>query len=191
MRIPRAPAARHGSPEDRGGSPACPNIIERWDRRLCIGGAAVAALSVLITLVATGYSVIMRYALGKPITWIDELSGYLVVAIVMFGAAEALRKDDHIQVDLLTAALKGYWQASMAVLWMLMVIAFTVVLLVSAWRAVTFSYDFGMYSEGYLEMPMWIPQSLLIVGSILMLLAATAKISRAIRDIASVPDDEP
>ena len=191
MRIPGAPAGRRGSSENRGGSPADANMIERWNRRLCLGGAVIAALSVLTTLVATGYSVFMRYVLGKPITWIDELSGYLVVAIVMFGAAEALRKDDHIQVDLLTANASGYLRALLQVVWMLMVIAFTLVLLISAWGTVTFSYDFGMYSEGYMEMPMWIPQSLLIVGSILMLLAAIAKISMAIRDIASMSSNRP
>ncbi len=191
MHVSPARASTSGSPEGHGGSPAHPDIIERWNRRLCLAAAAIAALSVLITLGATGYSVFMRYVAGRPITWIDELSGYLVVAIVMFGAAEALRRDDHIQVDLLTSAAKGGALAFLRVLWMAMVMAFTGVLLVSAWGTVTFSRDFGMYSEGYMEMPMWIPQSLLIVGSILMLLAAVAKISAAIRDISLTRDNRP
>ena len=156
---------------------------------MCIGGAAIATLCVLITLITTGYSVFLRYALGKPITWIDELSGYLVVAIVMFGAAEALRRDDHIQVDIVTARLRGRALACMRVVWMAMVIAFTAVLLISAWGTVTFSRDFGLYSDGYMEMPMWIPQSLLIVGSVLLLLAAIAKISWAIRSFIASSDD--
>lgn len=164
---------------DPGGSGR--NRFERAVRSLCLGGAAVAALAVLITLGATGYSVFMRYVLGAPITWIDELSGYLVVAIVMFGAAEALRRDDHIQVDLLTSRLTGRALEEMRVLWMLLVIMFTAVLLFSAWRAVIFSYNFGMYSDGYLEMPLWKPQSFLVVGSVLMVLAAFAKIGRALR----------
>ena len=158
-----------------------PSAFERVVRALCLGGAALAAFAVLITLAATCYSVFMRYVVGTPVTWIDELSGYLVVAIVMFGAAEALRRDDHIQVDLLTSRLTGRSLEVMRVLWMLLVIVFTAVLLFSAWRAVAFSYNFGLYSDGYLEMPLWKPQSLLVVGSALILLASLAKISRALR----------
>ena len=51
----------------------------------------------------------------------------------------------------------------------------------SAWRTVGFSYGFGLYSDGYLEMPMWQPQSLLIVGSVLVLLAAIARIGQVLR----------
>lgn len=190
MGIQQPKPARRGS-EKTGGSAAGPepNALERSIGVLCIGGAAIATLTVLITLVTTGYSVFLRYALGKPITWIDELSGYLVVAIVMFGAAEALRKDDHIQVDIVTAGLQGWALACMRVVWMAMVIAFTTVLLVSAWDTVNFSRNFGLYSDGYMEMPMWVPQSLLIVGSVLLLLAAIAKISWAIRNITASRDD--
>ncbi len=158
-----------------------PSALERVVRIVCLGGAALAAFAVLITLAATCYSVFMRYVVGTPVTWIDELSGYLVVAIVMFGAAEALRRDDHIQVDLLTSRLTGRPLTAMHILWMLLVIVFTAVLLFSAWRAVAFSYNFGLYSDGYLEMPLWKPQSLLVVGSALILLASLAKISRALR----------
>lgn len=157
------------------------NPFEKAVRVLCLGGAAVAAVSVLITLGVTGYSIFMRYVLGTPINWTDELSGYLVVAIVMFGAAEALRRGDHVQVDLLTSRLTGRALAAMRILWMLMVIAFMAVLLLSAWRAAAFSHGFGLYSDGYLEMPMWQPQSLLIVGSVLVLLAAAARIGQALR----------
>ena len=51
----------------------------------------VSALLVVLTLGVTAFSVFRRYVLGKPLTWSDELSGFLVVAIVMLGAAEVLR----------------------------------------------------------------------------------------------------
>ena len=177
------------SPHDEPGGPIPPpglpedgdSLADRLVAWLCYGGAAIAALSVLISLATTGYSVLMRYVLGTPITWIDELSGYLVVAIVMFGAAEALRRGDHIRVDLLTASLRGRSLMAARIVWMVMVIAVMGALLASGWTAVTFSYDFGMYSEGYLEMPMWIPQSMLIAGALLVLAAAGMRIFNALR----------
>ena len=143
---------------------------------VCYGAAGIATLAVLVSLATTGYSVFMRYVLGTPITWIDELSGYLVVAIVMFGAAEALRRDDHIRVDLLTTRLSGVKAQAMKVVWALFIGAVMVALLKSAITAVNFSRDFGIYSQGYMEIPMWIPQSMLIIGSGLVLLAAAGRL---------------
>jgi TRAP-type C4-dicarboxylate transport system permease small subunit len=49
---------------------------------------AASVLSCLIILAAFGiilYAVAMRYFVGTPINWSDELNGYLIVAMVMFG----------------------------------------------------------------------------------------------------------
>ena len=49
--------------------------------------AAVGAGVVVLMMLVVAYSVVNRYILNTPITWTDELSGYLVVALVMLGAA--------------------------------------------------------------------------------------------------------
>jgi hypothetical protein len=41
---------------------------------------------------------------------------------------------------------------------------------------VRYSYGFGIYSEGYLEMPMWLPQSVFLFGSLLLALIAASRI---------------
>lgn len=126
-------------------------------------------------LAITGYSVFKRYVLGTPVTWTDELSGYLVVGIVMFGAAETLRRGEHISVDLLSSRLRGRWSA-LAGLWgMAAVILLILAILISSVTAVRFSHDFGIYSDGYLAVAMWIPQMALVIGCILILLVAAAR----------------
>ncbi|BCH28545.1 C4-dicarboxylate ABC transporter substrate-binding protein [Mesorhizobium sp. L-8-10] len=138
-----------------------------------IGGALSAAL-ILIVLAVTFVSVFNRYVLGKPIMGVDEGTGFLVVAIVMFGAAEALRRGDHIRIDLLFdhAGPRLRWHLE---LWSLAsVILFSALLLVAAWHTVLFSRAFGAYSTGYLSVPMWIPQSTMVVGALLLIVAALA-----------------
>ena len=135
-------------------------------------GATIATVLVLVTLVTVGYSVFKRYVLGTPVTWTDELSGYLVVAMVMLGAAEALRRGDHISVDLITGKIHGLTKHWLG-LWSLAAVAlFSAAIIYSAVLMVRFSYDFGIYSEGYLEMPMWIPQAILLTGAGLLLVVA-------------------
>ena len=166
----------HGGTPGKGERYA-PSPLERavgWLTWLC---AAAATVLVLLTLVLTGYSVLQRYVFGTPVTWTDELFGYLVVGMVMLGAAEALRRGDHISVDLLTSRL-GRGARRWFDLWaMLLVIAVAVTLIIGASRMVRYSYGFGIYSEGYLEMPMWIPQSVFLIGAALLALTAVCRIA--------------
>jgi TRAP-type C4-dicarboxylate transport system permease small subunit len=138
-----------------------------------IGGAVSAAL-ILVVLAITAISVFNRYVLGKPLIGVDEATGFLVVAIVMFGAAETLRRGDHIRIDLLLdrAGPATRWWLE---LWSLAsVIVFSVLLLIAAWHTVMFSRAFGAYSSGYLSLPMWIPQSTMVIGAVLLLMASIA-----------------
>jgi TRAP-type C4-dicarboxylate transport system permease small subunit len=139
-------------------------------------GAQIATAGVLLVLAVTGYSVFNRYILGTPVTWTDELSGYLVVAIVMFGAAETLRRGEHISVDLVTARAGPRLGKSLAVWGLTAVMLLMVAVLWSSVVAVRFSWDFEMYSDGYLAVQMWVPQSALVIGSLLVLLAAATRL---------------
>jgi len=142
---------------------------------LAFAASVVSAGLVIATLAMTGFSVFRRYVLGRPVTWSDELSGFLVVAIVMLGAAEVLRRGEHVSVDILTENATGrkrwwfdFWSnISVAIV--------SAVLFASALNAVQFSRMIGVYSDGYLEAPLWIPQSFLLVGAGLLFAMAAAR----------------
>lgn len=168
------PVERHGAGGD-GTTPA-PGLLERLVTPVARLGLGLAALGVLVVLAVTGYSVFKRYVLGTPVTWTDELSGYLVVAIVMLGAAETLRRGDHISVDLLSGRLKGNGRRLASVWGLTAAILVMLAILVSGITAVRFSYDFGVYSDGYLAVPMWIPQLALIFGAVLVIAVAVARL---------------
>jgi C4-dicarboxylate transporter DctQ subunit len=146
--------------------------------------AAVGAGVVVLMMLVVAYSVVNRYILNTPITWTDELSGYLVVALVMLGAADALRRGDHISVDLITSRLTRRGKRLVEIWGYIVVLVFSSVLLVSSEQTIDYSINFEIVSEGYLEVPMWIPQSFLILGGSLVFLVAFAKLIRAVkRDI--------
>ena len=146
--------------------------------------AAVGAGVVVLMMLIVSYSVVNRYILNTPITWTDELSGYLVVALVMLGAADALRRGDHISVDLITARLAKRGKQLVEIWSCVVVLVFSSVLLISSKKTIEYSVNFEIVSEGYLEVPMWIPQSFLILGGSLVFFVALAKLTRAVnRDI--------
>ena len=141
----------------------------------------LAAVLVLLTLAVVTYSVFKRYVLGTPVTWTDELSGYLVVAMVMLGAADALRRGEHIAVDLLSSRARGRLRVCLGAWGMLSVALFAAAILYSAVLMVHFSFGFGIYSEGYLALPMWIPQSMVVLGAALLLLMAITGLIAVVR----------
>jgi C4-dicarboxylate transporter DctQ subunit len=169
--------AHHGE-----ATPAGASLVERAAAVLTRLGGAISALLILAVLVLTAISVFNRYVLGKPIMAVDESTGFLVVTIVMLGAAEALRRDDHIRIDLVYERFgpRGRWWLD---LWSCAtVVAFGALLMVTAWHTVVFSRMFGAYSTGYLSMPMWIPQSTMIAGAVLLCIAALARAFRLVAE---------
>jgi TRAP-type C4-dicarboxylate transport system permease small subunit len=146
--------------------------FDRLVRRLARLGIALAASVLIASLFLIVYSVVMRYLLNQPVAWVDELVGYLLVATVMLAAADALLQGEHIAVDILTErlSLRGRW---LTLLGGLVTVAGSAVLLaVEGVDMVRFSKMVGLMSNGYMAVPMWIPQLLVPIGAVLMGLAA-------------------
>lgn len=139
-------------------------------------GGILSTILILAAFALTIYSIFLRYVIGRPLVWIDELTGYLLVALVMLGVAEAYRRGNHIAIDLVVGNAKG--SANM-IRWIwsdLCVLAFSIVLGVSTWEAIAFARSFGSYSSGAIEIQTWIPQIPILVGAVLLGLFAVARL---------------
>jgi TRAP-type C4-dicarboxylate transport system permease small subunit len=136
----------------------------------------LSAILILVILAIVIYAITQRYVFDTPLLWGDELNGYLLVAMIMLGGAEALRRGDHIAIDLLTGRAKGTPARLLAIWGNLAVLAFSSVLGWSAWTSIMFAYDFGSYSPGYLEVAMWIPHLPILIGAVLLALTALTRI---------------
>lgn len=151
-------------------------IIMEWPIRIA---GVLSSLLIFVSFCLMIFAIFQRYFLNTPLKWGDEMLGYLLVAIVMSGVAEALRRGDHVAIDLLASFFGIKVRALLTYLSYTAVLAFAVIFGISADEVVRFSYGFGSYSPGYLEAPMWIPQSTMIAGSILLGLGALAGLVRS------------
>lgn len=152
--------------EDRRGKPLL--FAEKAITSVVWCAGAISTLLILVTFVLTIISVFMRYVVSQPVVWIDQLSGYLLVSIVMFGVAEAYRKHNHIAIDLFTARLTGKAKLIKGLWSDLCVLTFAVILGISTWESIEFARVFGSYTTGDIEIESWIPQSPLMVAAILL-----------------------
>jgi TRAP-type C4-dicarboxylate transport system permease small subunit len=163
--------------EDKTEAPASRGFLRTIEWLSVLFGAVSGAI-VVVVLALTSVGVFMRYVLDRPLRGVDEATGFLVVAIVMFGAAETLRRGEHIQIDLVTNAVRGRTRWLLDLWAYACVLVFSLVFLFTAWRTVAFTWRFGEYSTGYLEMPMWIPQATMLPGAALLGLVAILKIAQ-------------
>ena len=151
-------------------------IMMEWPIRIA---GVLSSLLIFVSFCLMIFAIFQRYFLNTPLKWGDEMLGYLLVAIVMSGVAEALRRGDHVAIDLLTSFFGIKVRALLTYLSYTAVLAFAVIFGISADEVVRFSYGFGSFSPGYLEAPMWIPQSTMIAGSVLLGLGALAGLIRS------------
>ena len=153
-------------------SPVFHPILE-WPIRLAGMISVVGILAVFGLII---YAILQRYLLDTPLKWGDEMLGYLLVLVVMSGTSEALRRVDHIAIDLISSRTDGVTPKAFDVFACVAAIAFCTLLAVSSYETVLFSYDFGSYSPGYLEAPMWLPQLPLVIGAALLGYAALLRL---------------
>lgn len=145
-------------------------------------GGVLASLLILLVLGITAYAILQRYLLEQPVLWADEVSGYLLVAAVMCGAAEALRRGDHIAIHLLGSRLPARVRFMLALSGNLAVVLLALITGWSALHAIQFARDFGSYSSGYLEVATWIPMLPMLPGMLLLVLAALVRSIRLYRE---------
>ncbi len=159
--------------------------FERFVRAVCRLGMAISALALLASLVLVGFGVFERYVLDTPVPWTDELVGYLLVVSVMLAAGGALLDDEHIGVDILTEKLSTRGKHIAFVFGLCAVGATGTLLAIDGYGMVSFSQAVGLRSNGYLAVPMWVPELFVPVGAVILIVATVAALLRALRDRSS------
>lgn len=170
--VPRRP---HGA---NGQAHRFARIFDRAAAALCSVATVLAAAGLLVSLGVIVWAVVMRYAVGQPVLWADELVGYLLVAIVMLSSAEALRHDEHICVDILTERLGERARRTVAVFGLATVLLTALLLVWQGWLSADFTRTLGILSPGHMAMPMWLPQMLVPLGGAVLSVAALAGLVR-------------
>lgn len=133
-----------------------------------------------------GYGVALRYLFNQPQVWGDELVGYLIVLAVLLGAAEVLRRGEHIAIDILTERLSTGARRRIEIAGMAAVAVVSAILIVSGVDVMSFSWEMGVRSVGYLAVPMWLPLASLPLGFALLGLAALNRMVRLIVGLDTV-----
>lgn len=150
-------------------------IIRGLERLSEAGGYVAGAVSVLLTVLVAA-SVIARRVLNAPLLITEEISGYMVVAIVFMGLAYTMKAEGHIRADIVLSHAPPRTRAVLEIIATLIALGFAGLLLAGCWRLVAEFYAQGSLSFRYLQTPLWIPGSLLVIGAALLGLQLVAQL---------------
>jgi TRAP-type C4-dicarboxylate transport system permease small subunit len=129
---------------------------------LSISCAIMAAL-----VIYTFLGVIMRYAVGKPITWGEEFQLTCMVFIVFFAAGAGFRHKSHVAIDIVVDLFPIKMQKLIEILVYLIAVAILIFLTYQSWKFTAQMFKSGRTTD-ILEIPFYMIYVAFPIGGVLM-----------------------
>jgi TRAP-type C4-dicarboxylate transport system permease small subunit len=145
-----------------------------------LGGAVLAAICLILIALLTLMQVIGR-AIGVMIVDAGEIAGYAMAASIFLALAYTLREGGHIRVSLLLSHVSPRFRRALEI-WCLM--SFSGLAIFFAYTCISFvmdSHSFGDVSTGMVVIPLWIPQTPMALGTVLLAMALVQETIRVLR----------
>jgi C4-dicarboxylate transporter DctQ subunit len=136
---------------------------------LDLSGILAGILIAVIGIIST-WGVISRYFF-LPSHWIEPYSIYLFIASSFLGAAYAMKRGEHINVDILISTLSNTARKIVNIFTSTIALVFFIYL---TWRSTVMvidAYKAKTTDLTLLEIPLWFPQSFVLLGAFLMCLS--------------------
>ena len=146
----------------------------------------LSTVALLIFTVLTVVQVIMRYVLGDPLTWSEEIARFALVWFVYTSASYAVRYQRHVKFNVLTKLLGKKIPIAERILHIIVFIvwlAFLVLILVLSIQMVIAQYRTGQVSAAA-QLPMYLIYIGLPLGLALMSFRVLQHLVRAGIDLA-------
>lgn len=143
-------------------------------KRLIIG------ISILITIFIANLAIVYRYVLGSSLPWSEELLRFMFVWIVFIGASLAYKKDQLVDLSLVTDLAKGRLSLFFDLLRHLLSFLFIIIILYQSFMIMIAEINTGKISAA-MEIQVWLVTAGLVLGSLLWSIFSIIKIFYAIK----------
>ena len=130
-----------------------------------LAGACIVLITVMILAQIVG-----RW-FGVIIPSTEDFSGYLLAAASFLALAYTFRQGGHIRVTLLIHSLPSVWQRRLMLLTLLV---FALIVGYGAYHLSYLVYESWMFeelSQGYIPVPLWMPQLPMALGAVIFCIA--------------------
>lgn len=142
---------------------------------------AVAKWAVIASCFISAANAIVRYTLDYSSNGFLEIQWYLFAACVMFGAAQVLRVNEHVRVDVLYGLYKGKTQVLIDIFGLVFfLLPVMVTMLYLSWPMFVGMYNSGEMSSNAGGLVRWPAMLTLPLGFGLMILQGLAEIIKRV-----------
>ena len=139
-------------------------VVERCNTALgMVSGLGVLAMGIILS-----YEVVARYFFNAPTIWAQETATYLYMWTMLAAASYTLQEGKHVHVDLLIERASPRVRHLLAALTGAIGAVFCAVVAIQAYEMIAATVRFGKVSATPLRVPLWIPQSALLMGFVLL-----------------------
>ena len=145
-------------------------LVERLDALIRASAyLAKGALLGIVLLITT--DVVLRNTINASILISDEVSGYLMVSMVFFGAAHSLRGGSFLRIEFVLFSLPERARAALNVAFDVIALIVSFTLLFELVLFVLSTWERQMYAATLLQTPLWIPQLSMPIGCVFLICA--------------------
>ncbi len=140
--------------------------------RISLGLSSVAGIGLIILSVAITADILTRKLLHWSLQGTDELGGYILAIVAVFGFPYALLNRAHTRVDVVTGLLGHFGRVASNIFAYVTILLYAVFI---AWFSVTSlleSVKYGAVANSPWQTPLWIPQGVSAVGCIFFVVTA-------------------
>jgi TRAP-type transport system small permease protein len=150
--------------------------LERFsDRAVLLTGLCVLAMTLMVS-----YDVLMRYFLDDPQLFVDDLTSFLLVAVIFLGAGPVFYKGGHIRIDLLTSRLKTKTQRWMRVITLSIGIVLLGIVIYETMVSTVAAFQTGRVSA-VMNYPLWTGMIFIPLGLTLMVFFMVVELVKAMK----------
>lgn len=154
---------------------AAMSLITRLLARLSVflGGATLVAMTAMVVV-----DIFMRTLLSRSLGFVEEITGYLVVAVTFFGVSMTFRESAMFRVSFLYEMFPPALKKALGVAYLVISLLFCATMLWFTTLMVWSSHARGKVAATELQTPIYIPQLLLPIGFLILVVFILDKLVR-------------
>ena len=143
----------------------------------------IAMWGVLGLMILISVEVFSRYVFNSSLLVTDEISAYILLFVCFVGAAGTLKEKRHITVDIVIDRLRPRVQIWLRLIMSIISICFLCIFCWHTFVMIRTSFIRGVRIPSVMLTLEWIPQSIILVGTVLLILQFFVEIGKQLQEI--------
>lgn len=157
--------------------------VDKLIKHLTDFGLYASMVTIVIMMLMVTAETIMRTFFRVSMMVADEFAGYMLVWFVFWGIGYCLRTGSLLRVAVIYSRLSDLQQRALQVVFDIFSLAVSVILCYQLGRLWVHTWQMKVISVTQAEIPVWIPQTVMPIGMLILIAALLVALRRHAKDL--------